>query len=331
MRIQHLATVALASLASAQALADHAMGGLGLGTAGPITTISASTLPKAKFAASYQVEHIAFKEFSDEQLGDFALQGIELHSLKSNTTHSLRLAYGATDDLTVGLKLPYVTRRNVREAHFHEDEGELELHRLGDSEGLGDLTALGQYRFMNSGGTEAAVLFGVKAPTGKTDRSTARGGTFEAEHLPGSGSWDGLLGAALSKHLGPLSIDASLLYTLAGDGTQQTNLGDRVTYNLALSYRLGGAHEHAPGSAEHAHFSWDLVFELNGERQQKTDIAGVRDPNSGGNLIFASPGIRFSGEGWSAFASYGRPIVESLNGIQHEPDYRLVAGVAVGF
>ena len=325
-------TALTVSLTSAPAPADHALGGFDLGTSGPITTISATTLPRGALSGGYQVEHQAFKEFSDAELTAFALQDIDVHSLKSNTTHSLRVAYGVTDDLTVGLKLPYVSRRNLREAHFHEDEGEVELHALGDSDGIGDLTLLGQYRFFKSGGTEAAALVGVKAPTGKTDRAASTGETFEAEHLPGSGSWDGLLGAAVTRRWDSISLDANVLYTLATEGTQDTDLGDRLTYNLALSYRLGSAaHEHGPGAAPHSHLSWDLIFELNGEHQQRQTIGGVRDENSGGDVVYASPGVRLSGEGWSAYVSYGKPIVKDLNGIQHEPEYRVVAGVGLGF
>lgn len=326
-----VATV-LASTLSFPALADHPLGGLGLGTAGPITTISASTLPQGKFAVAYQVEHMAFKEFSDAQLSAYALQGIDAHSVKSNSTHSLRLAYGLSDDLSIGFKLPYVTRQNVRGAHFHVADNEVELHRMGDSEGLGDVTALGQYRFLKGGATEAAVLFGVKAPTGDTSTGDALGGTFEADHLPGGGAWDGLIGAALTQRYGALSVDANLLYTLAGKGTQATKLGDRLAWNIGLSYRLGAAaHDHGHAAAAHSHLSWDLVFELNGERQQPVEVAGAHDPNTGGTVVYAAPGVRLSGERWSAFASYGTPVHKRLDGIQHEPDYRFVAGVAFGF
>lgn len=323
--------LACALLACPLARADHPLGGLGLGTAGPITTISASTLPRGARAAALQVEHIAFKDIADERLLELGAQGIEAHAVKSMTASSLRLAYGITDELTVGFKLPYVQRRDVREAHAHDEGGEVELHRLGHAEGVGDLTLLGQYRFLSSGWLEAAALFGVKAPTGRTNRTTAFGSRFETEHQPGSGSWDALAGAALSRRFDALALDASLLYTLAGKGAQDSDLGDRLGYNLAASYRLGGAHEHAAASTEHSHLAWDLVLELNGERTRRQTIAGREDPNSGGNVVYLSPGVRLSGESWSAWLSAGRPVVRHLNGVQHEPDYRLVAGVAARF
>ena len=82
------------------------------------------------------------------------------------------------------------------------------INRRGNSAGFGDVTLLGQYRFHNNAqtGTSAAVLFGFKAPTGSTNQRDAAGELFEAEFQPGSGSWDGLLGAAFTKRHRPLVV-----------------------------------------------------------------------------------------------------------------------------
>ena len=78
-------------------------------------------------------------------------------------------------------------------------------------------------------------------------------------------------------------------------------------------------------------FAVDAVLEINGEWQVKQDIAGETDPNSGGNVVFLSPGVRLTSNAWSGFVSFGLPIVNGLNGEQSEPEYRLVGGIAVGF
>ena len=117
------------------------------------------------------------------------------------------------------------------------------INRRGNSAGFGDVTMLGQYRFHNNAqnGTSAAVLFGFKAPTGSTNQRDAFGNLFEAEFQPGSGSWDGLLGAAFTKRTGRWSFDVSGLYYLITNGSQNTNLGDRFLFGAAVSYRLVGA------------------------------------------------------------------------------------------
>jgi hypothetical protein len=73
------------------------------------------------------------------------------------------------------------------------------------------------------------------------------------------------------------------------------------------------------------------VLELNGEWHDKQEIAGVKDPNSGGNVVYLSPGVRLSQDKWSGFVSIGVPVINDMNGVQAEPDWRLFSGVAVAF
>jgi hypothetical protein len=90
------------------------------------------------------------------------------------------------------------------------------------------------------------------------------------------------------------------------------------------------SHDHGPEPAKQL-FTLDLVLELNGEWHDKQIVAGVTDPNSGGNVLYLSPGIRVSMGNFSGFASVGIPIVNEMNGLQSKPDYRVIAGIAAGF
>lgn len=169
--------------------------------------------------------------------------------------------YGVTDDLTIGLRLPYLLRTDIRSGH--DDGNEVVIDTHGDSDGVGDFTLLGQYRFLNStyNSLEAALLVGVKVPTGATGVKDRNGEVFETEHQPGSGSWDPLIGIAASKRVGTISFDTNMLYTFATRGAQRTNLGDLLHYNLAASYRLGSEknHHHSHEITEHRHLTWDLI------------------------------------------------------------------------
>ena len=134
-----------------------------------------------------------------------------------------------------------------------------------------------------------------------------------------------------------------MLYTLAGDGARDTNLGDRFQYNAAVSYRLRGgeeaehthSHSHKDGPADHHHdhgpseMAVDLVLELNGEWSDKQTEGGETDENSGGNTVYLSPGLRLSTDDWSGYLSVGIPVVNDLNGIQAEPDWRVLTGFSV--
>jgi hypothetical protein len=188
-----------------------------------------------------------------------------------------------------------------------------------------------------------------------TDRINDEGERFDAEFQPGSGSWDGLFGLAVTQGFGPWSFDSNVLYMLVNKGVLDTDLGDRFLFNAALSYRLMGGDAGAappmrlgalpdpmwhggPGAHAHAHHeeaparpALDLVLELNGEWHAKEVEAGVKDPNSGGTTLYLSPGLRFTMGKTSSFVSVGIPVLNDLNGIQSEPDIRVVAGMSLTF
>ena len=224
------------------AFAHHPSGVSSTGGAGPIATISASTLEAGHSAIALTFELIKIGAFSDAQLQTFAGQHLHVHSLDAILAPTLVYAYGVTNDLTVSARLPILIRQDIREGHHSHGPAGNTVDARGGSAGLGDLTLLSQYRFFNSKATqtEAALLLGVKAPTGRTNAHDNFGGRFEAEFQPGSGSWDGLAGLALTQRSGAWSFDASVLYQLVTKGALDTDLGDRFQYNAAVSYRLAG-------------------------------------------------------------------------------------------
>lgn len=350
MIVRNLAGAAAAALLLAQpAFAHHPSAVSGAGGAGPINTFSATTLDQGQSAFSSVYELIHFGSLSDASLAAAAtLSGDHAHSIRSIESVALSYSYGVTNDFTISARLPYVKRSGIREA-----EDPVTFVDLGGDAGIGDLTLLGQYRFFNNKATqtEAAILLGVKAPTGVTHRINDEGERFDAEFQPGSGSWDGLFGLAYTQRRGPWSFDTNVLYMLVNKGVLDTDLGDRFLFNAAVSYRLTGLAGHAPmklgglpepmyhgGPGSHQHHeeappgpALDLVLELNGEWHAKEVESGVKDPNSGGTTLYLAPGLRLSMGKVSSFVSVGIPIVNNLNGIQSEPDIRVVAGMAVAF
>jgi hypothetical protein len=315
-------------------------------------------------------EYIKLGGLSDAQLIDAASRHVHAHSIGTIQSPSLALAYGITDDLMVSLRLPYVKRTDIREGH-HEHEDGVALNSVdvrGDSAGIGDIAVLAQYRFYKTQATSTALLLGFRAPTGVTNRRDQNGELFEAEFQPGSGAFSGLFGLAFSYRFAPAwQFDVSALYTLVGTGVQDTDLGDRFNYNMAVTWRAIGAvpfdplsgdianarahdsgparsrrHGHTaatPANHDHDHgpestrppWALDLVLELNGEWHDKQVTAGISDPNSGGNTVYLSPGVRVSVNNVSGFVSVGIPVANNLNGLQSSPDYRVVTGIAAAF
>jgi hypothetical protein len=84
-------------------------------------------------------------------------------------------------------------------------------------------------------------------------------------------------------------------------------------------------------AAPHGHVALDALLEINGEWHDKQRTAGIVDPNSGGNTIFISPGLRLTVENWSTYMMVGIPVVNDYNGIQATPTWRVLAGVSAVF
>jgi len=308
------------------ALADHGSLGFGIGTASPIITQTGVTLPAGVWAGGIITQFVSIDSASDAQLLNIKNNAIDeahgdIHSVESFLQPALFAAYGLTDNLTFGMRLPYVLRSGNRTPN---EEGDA-VNKQGDANGFGDVSFFGQYRFYHSADNlnHASLVVGLKTPTGETDTQDNQGGTFEAHSLPGSGSWDPSFGLSFTRAMGQFSFDTSFLYTVATQGTQQTDLGDIFGYNFALSYAFGApARNNLFSSSNNA--PWTAVLELNGEWQDHQSIHGQDDPNSGTHTVYISPGIRYSGgKNWNTALSIGAPVVTDHNGFQTDPDYRI--------
>lgn len=345
------AAVATAIATAVPAHAHHPGGISNSGAGGPIVTLSAETLEKGHSAAGISVIYSDFSHLSDDALINATATGNEgVHGLSTIQSYALSYVYGLTNDLMVGFRLPYVRHTGMRAAE-DDGTGNIEVEDHGPTDGIGDASLFAQYRFYNdrASDTQAALILGLKTPTGKTGATSYSGELQDAEFQPGSGSWDPLFGLAVTHRLGPWSVDANALYNLVTTGTQSTDLGDQFLYNIAISYRIKGlggtsgpmfhgVRAHEAGDDGHAHHhevssgpALDLVLELNGEVHRKQEQFGVADVNSGGHTIYISPGVRLSQGNVSGYASVGIPVLKDENGLQPEPEWRLLAGVSIGF
>jgi hypothetical protein len=327
-----LTAAILVSLHAPLAMADHTAIGVGSGVASPINTESGMTLPQGKWNIGLRSELVKFDEFSDAKLAALrtADPDADLHSVGSILGVSVGAFYGITDDLMVGVRIPYVKRSGIREPHLEGTD--VEIEPVPNPSGLGDISIFGQYRFFQTDNQHASVILGLKTPTGKDDEvGHTPAEKAETPLQPGSGSWDGLFGLSYTQISGPYSFDASMLYSLSGEGDQDTVVGDAFSYNLAVSYRLGG--DAAPVFyAERSQSAIDLILELNGEWRDKEETGSEKNGNSGGNVVYLSPGVRFSSaSNWSLSGSVGVPVVNNFYGDQVEPDYRVITALNIGF
>lgn len=319
-------------VSSSMTLADHPSAAFGSNQAGPLITIPAATLPAGKWSAGFRTEKISVSPLSDTVLEQAAINDEDIHSVDPLTSHFLSLAYGVNDTFTIGLNIPYVSRKGIRKGEL--DHGAPEVHQHSEAAGLGDVSVLSQYRFdfANTARSQLGILFGIQLPTGD-DGVTDNGSLFEAEFQPGSGTWHPMAGMTFSKRIATGSIDANFLYLHTRKGTQQSRIGSLLQYNIAWSYRFdsetsldNGNHDHG----NHVHVVWDAIIELNGELRGKNEINNHTSAHSGGNLIYLSPGVRLTiADKWNVHASIGIPVLDNSNGVQADVDYRANIGLGL--
>lgn len=337
--------IAPLSMFSEAAMADHPTVGVQANPGGPITTASGQVLPKGQLTAAIDFQYIDFDAVSNARLALGSERGEDIHSADSLSRTALNVAFGMSDKLTLGWSLPYIERKGLKqathghqeshqepptEANHHEPQDDEQIDHLGDASGFGDAQIYGAYQLsapVNEG--SAALLFGLKVPTGETRQKSRGGERLETELQPGSGSWDPFLGLAYSRSWGAWSLDSNILYTLATEGSQSTDLGDIFNYNLSLSRPIYSAAPAGHEGHQHQHrelpsvLSAAFVFEINGEWRDRTESSGETEANSGGNVVYLSPGLSVKAGDWFTGVALGLPV-ENLNGVQSEPETRLV-------
>ncbi len=215
------------------------------------------------------------------------------------------LALGFTPRLTAFATLPVLAHRSRDEA------GRSARH---DS-ALGDLRLLGRYTFFADdyaplATRRVAVLGGVKFPTGDNDFGTP--------------SFDPIVGAVGTWAHDRHEIDLDVLYKI-GTERQDFNTGDTLRYDLAYRYRLW------PRRFEGRLLQVNGLLELNGTWQAKSRDERDRLSDTGGSVLFLSPGLQIISDRWIVEASVQIPVHQDLDGSQVKTDVVAVLGVRVPF
>ncbi len=191
------------------------------------------------------------------------------------------LGYGITSHLALFGVVPYVNTR-------------LELTTNGvrqtrRADGLGDLRLFSRYTIFQDdapGRTfRVAPFAGLKFPTGDDNESDASG-RLPASVQPGSGSWDPFGGIVATYQTLDFQIDAQASYK-ANTKANNFEFGDAARLDGSLQYRLWPQDlgSGVPG------FLYG-VLESNLIYQDKNEVSGVNDQNSGGLALFIVPGLQ---------------------------------------
>jgi hypothetical protein len=330
--------LALAASAS-PALADH-LGPSGVGSGSGLNVFSPDTLDEGHGGIGLRLVYTRPDRRSDSELEALAVKGIAAHNTDYNLNASLGIAYGITHELTIAAELPYVRRDHLREGD--DSSGVPDVEQLGSIAGIGDMNILAKYRLTGEGGVRFAIVGGLKLPTGSTQRRAPNGERLETEHQPGTGSWDPIFGASAATKLDKFQLTASALYQRSGEGAQHTRLGDRLQGGVMLSRHFGPVesepeHHHDADEELHEHqgahhFSWDAFVELGGEWEGRQRLASEVEAASGGEWVYAAPGLQFnSASGWSAGAAFAVPVWQHIRASHPDNAYRFMVTLGHGF
>ena len=243
--------------------------------------------------------------------------------------------FAITGDTTLQIVVPL--RKTEADAHLHvHPDGTLEAERVKAREfGLGDMAVLGRHVFLKKHAIDttltAALVAGIKFPTGKTDAKTGDGAEYLDSHLqPGTGSWDFLLGLSASHAVRKFSLSANLLGVVTTEG----EAGDiKHRFGNALNYDLTGKFRVYPEEVSPSAGQVFLALGLNGElRGREEERPGGRLKNSGGHTVYLSPGVQLvMTPNLVLEASYQHAVYHNLHGTQMGEDHKAIGGMTYLF
>lgn len=182
--------------------------------------------------------------------------------------------------------------------------------------GIGDLSLLAKYLILQKDApgrtTRIALVSRVKFPTGNDDATDRQGNRLPPPLQVGSASVDYSAGAVFTHVVRRVGFNADLVY----DFNNQANgfeAGDSLKYDFAFGYRLLPVVYRAYPARNHL----NAYLELNGEFSRKSRLAGIPVADSGGNVLFLSPGLQLiPSRTFLVEVSLRIPVVQQLNGTQ---------------
>jgi hypothetical protein len=239
-----------------------------------------------------EAEHgLALAKFSSP----FGIQhGEELESQVQNSVQ-FTLKYGLSSRFMLMASAPYSFNR-ISSAGGAET-----------ADGLGDPEIMAMAHLLNfaNGAWQLQGVAGGRVPLGNAEQKNAAGELLEQHLQTGSGAWAGIFGAQLFHAAGRVPLFFSVSYQANGTSDHDFAYGNVLRFNAAAQTALSNA--------------VDGIAEINGRAADYDDMAGETDPNSGGTVVYFSPGLRLRlGNALSLRSQVQIPVVESLHGEQNE-------------
>ena len=237
-------------------------------------------------------------------VGEIPRHHDEVYTYNRNYVTTIDRTLGA--DWGVSVVVPVVNREHY---HIHNHMG-AQLDERWDFTALGDVRVLARRRLATSEDQEpsvgaAALNFGLKLPTGKTDVKNANGDPAERSLQPGSGTTDLLLGATYSR-LRPtrnLSTFVQGLIQLPLHSKDEYKPGNRISLDAGLRYGVGE--------------QLGLLLQANALWRGRDRGAEAEPEDTGGTSVFLSPGLSYGvGKSLNVYGFFQVPLYQYVNGVQ---------------
>lgn len=270
--------------------------------AAPVTFNTA--LPVSQGEAIWR-EQFIYKKFEDAA-------GQE----QAAATISSVLGYGITPDLAVFGVVPY-TWRSLET--FAGDR---------NTDGLGDIRIFGRYTVYKDdfkGGTfRIAPFAGVEMPTGE-DQERDNQGVLPVPLQPGSGTWDVFGGLIATYASVDYNIDTQIYYQNNGED-HGIERGDVLRADASFQYRVfpNELSGDVPGYVY-------ALLESNFIYEDKMQVNGADNQNSGGSKFYLTPGLQYAAKRWIGEAAVQIPVTQNLNGPNREDEYIIRTGFRINF
>lgn len=207
------------------------------------------------------------------------------------------IAYGITPDFTITLVVPQFLSK--------KEEGD-------SSSGLGDLSVRGKYRFLRydepGATTGVALNLAIKLPSGDETKTPKLG----------TGSADFAVGLAVTREGLKNYFFSDLRYRMKTEA-DDIRKGNVFFFDIAYGIR--------PWRIEYLKPDLVLLVELNWERESKTRVGKVKDPDIGGDHLFISPGFLLSYRNVMFKGGVQIPIDRDPNGGGEKADYRALFSI----
>jgi hypothetical protein len=266
---------------------------------------------------------------------------------ENSSITQLVAGYTINDRFALQLNVPLIDREFKRPEGFAIDRG--------TESGLGDISLLlktvvfryasaARKEFDVSGKNPVAIahepdftisstlLTGLKLPTGDSSRLKEEFHEVDVPGAPlsgihghdltlGTGSYDGIFGEITSLRYRSFFAEATVQFTLRGDGLHQYHFANDLAWEGGPGYYL----------LRNARAIVGLQFIVSGEHKDVDRFRGAPAIDTGITSVFVGPRIVASRGRWSAEVEADLPVSIENTALQVVPDYRLRGGISFHF